>query len=71
MVKSIAMSRYLVMAILAVSTPAVAQPAHVVLVSIDGLAAYGLDYEDVELPNLRELIKNGVWAKSSETVFRV
>lgn len=69
MVKSTAMSRYLVIALLAVATPAVTQPEHIVLVSIDGLAAYQLDHDDLELPNLRELIQNGVWAKSSETVF--
>ena len=62
------MARYLFLAILALSARAVAQPEHVVLISIDGLAAYELDYEDVELPNLREPIDNGVWAESSETV---
>ncbi len=47
-----------------------AQPAkHVVLISIDGLAAYHLLNEELELPNIRELIAGGVWAASSETVF--
>ena len=69
MLKSPDMLRYLVLAVLAISTSVGAQPEHVVLISIDGLAAYELDYDDVELPNLRELIKNGVWAKSSETIF--
>ena len=62
-------ARYLFLAILALSARAVAQPEHVVLISIDGLAAYELDDDDVELPNLRELIKNGVRAESSETIF--
>ena len=69
MLKSPDMLRYLVLAVLAVSTSVDAQPEHVVLISIDGLAAYQLDYDDVELPNLRELIKNGVRAESSETIF--
>ncbi len=41
----------------------------VVLVSIDGLAAYHVADESLELPHLRELIRNGVRAESSETVF--
>ena len=69
MLKSADVSRYLFLAILAIAAWADAQSEHVVLISIDGLAAYALDYEDIELPNLRELIKNGVWAESSETVF--
>ena len=43
MLKSGDVSRYLVIAILALSARADAQPEHVVLVSIDGLAAYELD----------------------------
>ena len=42
---------------------------HVVLISIDGFAAYHLENEELELPNLRELIKEGVWAQSSKTIF--
>jgi predicted AlkP superfamily pyrophosphatase or phosphodiesterase len=42
---------------------------HVILISIDGLAAYHLENEELQLPNLRELIENGVWAKASRTVF--
>lgn len=42
---------------------------HVVLVSIDGFAAYHLLNEDLELPNIRGLIKQGVWYSASETVF--
>jgi predicted AlkP superfamily pyrophosphatase or phosphodiesterase len=47
-----------------------AQPAkHVVLVSIDGFAAYHLYNQELLLPNIRELIGTGVWFGSSETVF--
>lgn len=47
-----------------------AQPAkHVVLVSIDGFAAYHLFNEQLHLPNIRALIDKGVWFASSETVF--
>ena len=42
---------------------------HVILVSIDGLAAYHLENEDLYLPNLRALIEKGVWAEASQTVF--
>ncbi len=42
---------------------------HVVLVSIDGFAAYHLLNEELELPNMRQLIRQGAWAASSETVF--
>ena len=42
---------------------------HVILVSIDGLAAYHLENEDLQLPNLRGLIENGAWAEGSSTVF--
>ena len=42
---------------------------HVVLISIDGFAAYHLLNEDLELPNIRGLIKQGVWYSASETVF--
>ena len=42
---------------------------HVVLVSIDGFAAYHLLNEELELPNIRRLIREGAWAASSETVF--
>jgi predicted AlkP superfamily pyrophosphatase or phosphodiesterase len=42
---------------------------HVVLVSIDGFAAYHLLNEELELPNIRRLIRDGAWAASSETVF--
>jgi predicted AlkP superfamily pyrophosphatase or phosphodiesterase len=42
---------------------------HVILVSIDGFAAYHLYNQVLELPNIRRLIHEGVWAESSETVF--
>src|SRR5688572_21116344 len=42
---------------------------HVILVSIDGLAAYHLRNKDLALPNIRALIDEGAWAESSETVF--
>ena len=43
--------------------------AHVVLISIDGFAAYHLENEELELPNIRTLAREGVWAHSGETVF--
>lgn len=46
-----------------------AQSNHVVLITVDGLAAYHLFDSSLEIPNLRELIRDGVWAQSSETVF--
>src|SRR3954454_20291788 len=47
-----------------------AQPAkHVILVTIDGFAAYHLYNQQLQLPNIRELIDQGVWIASSETVF--
>lgn len=46
-----------------------AQEAHVVVVSIDGVAASRLDDQGLELPNLRGMIRSGVWAESGETVF--
>lgn len=49
---------------------AYAQPAkHVVLISIDGFAAYHLYNQELRLPNIRELIDRGVWFASSETIF--
>ena len=45
------------------------QGSHVVLISIDGLAAYHLQDKELHLPNLRELIDHGAWAEHSETVF--
>jgi predicted AlkP superfamily pyrophosphatase or phosphodiesterase len=46
-----------------------AENAHVILVSIDGLAAYHLENDELELPNLRELIASGAWAEGSQSVF--
>lgn len=48
-----------------------AQPArdrHVVVISIDGFAAYALNDETLPVPNLRELIRNGVAAESMKPV---
>jgi predicted AlkP superfamily pyrophosphatase or phosphodiesterase len=45
------------------------QAKHVILVSIDGFAAYHLYNQDLRLPNIRQLIDGGVWFSSSETVF--
>ena len=45
------------------------EAGHVVLVSIDGFAAYHLDNMELALPNIRELAAEGAQAASSETVF--
>lgn len=42
---------------------------HVVLVSLDGFAASRLETDELRLPNLRALARDGVWPESSETVF--
>ena len=42
---------------------------HVVLLSIDGLADFHLENQDLELPNIRELISTGVWPDHSISVF--
>lgn len=44
------------------------RPRHVILISIDGLAAFHLDDASVDLPNIRALAADGVHA-SAETVF--
>ena len=74
MLKSHGVSRYFFIALVllsavALAAPAAAQPERVVLVSIDGLSAYSLEDDSLVIPNLRALIRDGVWAKSSETVF--
>lgn len=46
-----------------------AQDEHVVLISIDGIAASRLDDEGLELPNLRGVVRSGARAESSETVY--
>ncbi len=51
---------------LSLLSPAAAR--HVVLVSVDGLAAYHLLDDGLELPNIRQLIAEGAWFTSSETV---
>jgi predicted AlkP superfamily pyrophosphatase or phosphodiesterase len=45
-----------------------ALPRHVILISIDGLAAFHLNNASLDLPNIRALAAAGVRA-SSETVF--
>lgn len=42
---------------------------HVILISIDGFAAFHLANASVELPNIRALAREGAAAESSETVF--
>lgn len=49
--------------------PAFSATRHVVLISLDGFAAYHLDNPNLVLPNIRSLIKEGVWPEGSETVF--
>jgi predicted AlkP superfamily pyrophosphatase or phosphodiesterase len=45
-----------------------AKNRHVVLISIDGFAAYALKNPDVAVPNIRELIRNGVAAEGMQPV---
>ena len=49
--------------------PVDTEQSYVVLISIDGFAAYHLENERLELPNIRALVKEGVWAESGEAVF--
>src|SRR5262245_66443987 len=46
-----------------------AEVGHVVLVSIDGFAAYHLENPNLSLPNIRALAAEGAQAAGSETVF--
>lgn len=46
-----------------------AESAMVVLISIDGFAAYHMKNTALDLPNIRALARQGVEAESSETVF--
>jgi predicted AlkP superfamily pyrophosphatase or phosphodiesterase len=56
--------------LLALAAAAGAQTQHVVLISIDGGAAFHLDNPRLEIPNIRQLIATGAWADGgSETVF--
>ena len=58
------------LALLLLAIPALTQTSErVILISIDGFAAYHLTNQELELPNIRRLIRDGVWAASSETVF--
>lgn len=63
------MRRTTLLTLLACCLYAQPQSNHVVLISVDGLAAYHLQDKELHLPNLRELIDRGVWAESSQTVF--
>src|SRR5262245_53523622 len=51
------------------SAPSSQVGRHVVLVSIDGFAAYHLADRSIDLPNIRALSAAGVAAESSETIF--
>ncbi|HLV02695.1 MAG TPA: ectonucleotide pyrophosphatase/phosphodiesterase, partial [Acidobacteriota bacterium] len=58
--------------VIGVSSTALGQSSrerHVVLISIDGLAAFHLVDQSLELPNIRGLIEKGSWFASSQTVF--
>ena len=46
-----------------------AQNRHIILITIDGGMAANLEDETIPLPNIRSLIRTGVWADSSESVF--
>jgi predicted AlkP superfamily pyrophosphatase or phosphodiesterase len=52
------------------ATALFAQQRHVVLISIDGGAAYHLENPALEIPNIRQMLAAGAWADGgSETVF--
>jgi predicted AlkP superfamily pyrophosphatase or phosphodiesterase len=51
------------------AAPPQARSRHVILISIDGFAAFHLHNPALELPNLRALAAAGAAAESSETVF--
>lgn len=55
--------------LLSLGQAAAGEAKHVILVSIDGLAAYHLTNQELLLPNIRELARHGAWMASSETVF--
>ena len=56
--------------LLMLAAAALAQSRHVVLISIDGGAAYHVNNPEILLPNIRQLIASGAWADGgSETVF--
>lgn len=68
----IALLGLLLAGLIGASTTAVSQSSqerHVLLISIDGLAAFHLVDQTLELPNIRKLIETGSWFESSETVF--
>lgn len=63
--------KILVLACTAISVASYGSAAqHVILITIDGGAAYQLDNSNLLLPNIRKMIAEGAWAdKGSETVF--
>jgi len=61
--------RLVILLIFVLPMDSVAQSNHVILITVDGLAAYHLSDQSLEIPNLRDLINQGVMAESSETVF--
>src|SRR5215475_7250435 len=63
------MKRGMLLAFLAVACAFAQDPKYLVLFSIDGGAAFHLNNQQLELPNIHALIRDGVWAESSETVF--
>ena len=73
MLKCIAMWRHASLVVFfylfSLSLASAAVSERVVIVSIDGLAAYELDDESLEIPNIRRLMAEGVRAESSETVY--
>ena len=62
------MNPILAFALLAAAA-AFAQPKHVILITVDGGAAFHLENPNLVLPNIRALAQQGVWAESSESVF--
>src|SRR5262245_9758628 len=59
-----------ILSLLVLTGAAVAQPRHVVLISLDGFAAFHMQNADLKLPNIRTLADQGAWAdQGSETVF--
>jgi hypothetical protein len=62
-------AKILVLILAAAGALSAAGEGHVILISIDGFAAYHLDNSKLELPNIRALAERGARADSSETVF--
>jgi predicted AlkP superfamily pyrophosphatase or phosphodiesterase len=69
---AIALSGWIARPSAIVQTPRDNQPGqnrHVILVSVDGFAAYHLADPSIDLPNIRALASAGAVAEASETVF--